>query len=100
MTSTTKTVLKALQVLVFYLMLVNKLTGCTIRSLILEVNDHYVLSTFPSPHPPYGSTKKGEDRRRVWTLLQIQQTCYLPDHDSSMAKGATFQMGIDSYCKM
>lgn len=71
-------------------MLVNTLTGCPIRSLILEVNDNQMLSALPSPHPPYGSARKGEGSGRVWMLLQAQQNSHLPVHHTSMAKSCYF----------
>lgn len=71
MTNTTKTVLKALQVLDFHLILVNKLTGCPIRGLILDINDNQMPSTLQSPHPPYGSARMRKDtHERLWMLLQ------------------------------
>lgn len=70
-TNTTKTVLKALQVLDFHLILVNKLTGCPIRGLILDINDNQMPSTLQSPHPPYGSARMRKDtHERLWMLLQ------------------------------
>jgi len=72
-TNNTKTISKALQVLDFYLISVNKLRSCPTRSLILEANGHQMLPTLRSARPLYCSARKREESRRVWMLLQAQQ---------------------------